>query len=72
MDMKRLLVDRKGLEMELEDMATDEEVDSFGSEVGDHQSQMVVAQRSLLQILVEPSFLLRSSRMDTCWVARSV
>jgi len=70
--MERLLVGREGLEMEMEDMATHEEVDSFGSEVGNHQSQMVVAQRSLLQILVEPSFLLRSSRMDTCWVARSV
>ena len=72
MDMERLLLDREGLEVELEDMGTHGEVDSFGSEVENHQSQMVVAQRSLLQILVEPSFLLRSSRIDTCWVARSV
>ena len=34
MGMERLLVDREGLELELEDMATDEEVDSFGPEVG--------------------------------------
>jgi len=56
--MERLLVDRKGLEMELEDMATHEEVDSLGSEVGNHQSQMAVVQRSLQQILAEPSLLL--------------
>ena len=64
MDMERLLLDREGLEMELEDMATHEEVDSFGSEVGNHQSQMVVVQRSLRQILAEPSFLLRSFCYD--------
>ena len=61
MDMERLLVDREGLEMELEDMATHEEVDSFGSEVENDQSQILVAQRSLLQILVGSFSLLRSS-----------
>ena len=34
--MERLLLDREGLEMKLGDMATHEEVDSFGSEVGNH------------------------------------
>ena len=62
MDRERRLVDREGLGMRMEDMVMCEEVDSFGSEeVGNHQSQMVVAQRSLLQILAEPSLLLRSS-----------
>ena len=62
MDRERRLVDREGLGMKMEDMVMYEEVDSFGSEevVGNHQSQMVVAQRSLLQILAEPSLLLRS------------
>ena len=36
MDMEKLLLDREGLEMELEDMATLEQVDSFGFEVGNH------------------------------------
>ena len=36
MDMERLLVDREGLEMKLEDMGRHEQVDSFGFEVDSH------------------------------------
>ena len=36
MDMEKLLVDREGFEMELEDMGRHEQVDSFGFEVDSH------------------------------------